>query len=152
MAEKTPPLPAPAYEEQAETHEPPSREPPTYTQPPQIQNPTSQSPHLPQQTFYAGSQHPSGYNTPTPLYALQKGPAPVDCPACGQRQMTRVQAESGNTTHAWAAVLCCCLCLGCIPYMASSLKDQNHYCGSCGALLATWHNSGRTEVHQKGRA
>ncbi|GLA35748.1 hypothetical protein AnigIFM63309_000768 [Aspergillus niger] len=90
----------PAYEEQtAETHElSSSREVPAYTQPPAGQTPEIQ-PHQPQQTFYAGSQHPSGYNTPTPLYALQKTPAPVDCPACGERKMTRVEAETGSSTH-----------------------------------------------------
>lgn len=90
----------PAYEEQpAETHElSSSREVPAYTQPPAGQTPEIQ-PHQPQQTFYAGSQHPSGYNTPTPLYALQKTPAPVDCPACGERKMTRVEAETGSSTQ-----------------------------------------------------
>ncbi|GKZ41933.1 hypothetical protein AbraIFM66951_011679 [Aspergillus brasiliensis] len=97
MAEKANPLPD-HEEQQAETHELPSREAPTYTQPPTEQTPEIQ-PHQPQQTFYAGSQHPSGYNTPTPLYALQKTPAPVDCPACGQRKMTRVEAETGSSTH-----------------------------------------------------
>lgn len=29
----------------------------------------------------------------------------------------------------------------------SSLKDVDHYCGKCGTMLATWHNSGRVEVH-----
>ncbi|PWY77610.1 hypothetical protein BO83DRAFT_376635 [Aspergillus eucalypticola CBS 122712] len=152
MAEKAnPPAVPTTYEEQqqTETHELSSRDMPAYAQPPIEQTPEIQ-PHQPQQTFYAGSQHPSGYNTPTPLYALQKTPAPVDCPACGERKMTRVEAETGSSTHAWAAVLCCCLCLGCIPYMMSSLKNQCHYCGNCGVLLATWHNSGRTDVHRPG--
>lgn len=90
---------------------------------------------------------PSGYNTATPLHALQRGTTPVDCPVCGQREMTRVEPRSGNTTHGWAAVLCCCACLGCIPYLMSSLKDVDHHCGKCGVMLATWHNSGRVEVH-----
>ncbi|RAL14485.1 LITAF-like zinc ribbon domain-containing protein [Aspergillus homomorphus CBS 101889] len=91
---------------------------------------------------------PSGYNTATPLHALQRGPAPVDCPVCRHREMTRVQPEAGNTTHAWAAVACICCCLGCVPYMLSSLKDEHHYCGKCGTLLATWYNSGRTDVRK----
>ncbi|GFG12523.1 conserved hypothetical protein [Aspergillus udagawae] len=94
-----------------------------------------------------GMGHPSGYNTATPLHALQRGPTPVDCPVCGHREMSRVEAHSGNTTHGWAAVLCCCFCLGCIPYLMSSLKDVDHYCGKCGVMLATWRNSGRVDVH-----
>ncbi|PYH98021.1 hypothetical protein BO71DRAFT_89013 [Aspergillus ellipticus CBS 707.79] len=149
MTEKPSAPPAPPYEEPAEIHElaPAYNPTPTYSQPSPIQ-----PPEQPNRTFYAGSQHPSGYSTATPLHALQRGPAPVDCPVCGHREMTRVVGESGNTTHAWAAVLCFCCCLGCIPYLMSSLKDEKHYCGHCGALLATWHNSGRTDVNQVGRA
>ncbi|KAF9884801.1 hypothetical protein FE257_001217 [Aspergillus nanangensis] len=102
----------------------------------------------PQQQWQPGMPHPSGYNMASPLHALQRGPSPVDCPVCAHREMTRVEAEAGNTTHGWAAVLCCCFCLGCIPYLMSSLKDIHHHCGKCGVLLATWHGSGRTEVHQ----
>ncbi|KAF2019667.1 hypothetical protein BU24DRAFT_459312 [Aaosphaeria arxii CBS 175.79] len=87
------------------------------------------------------------YQNATPIANLGRGPAPADCPACGQRSMTTVAYESGNTTHAWAGVLCCCLCLGCIPYLMNSLKDCSHKCGRCGVLLATWHRSGTTEVH-----
>ncbi|MBE3049135.1 hypothetical protein IMZ48_42875 [Candidatus Bathyarchaeota archaeon] len=67
--------------------------------------------------------------------------------------------------------LCCCICLGCIPYMIASLKDVQHKCAGvsippstrpqfhaldleasansnkCKAPLATYHRSGRTEVH-----
>ncbi|GIC89450.1 LITAF-like zinc ribbon domain-containing protein [Aspergillus udagawae] len=46
-----------------------------------------------------GMGHPSGYNTATPLHALQRGPTPVDCPVCGHREMSRVEAHSGNTTQ-----------------------------------------------------
>ncbi|GLB12479.1 hypothetical protein AtubIFM57258_010161 [Aspergillus tubingensis] len=107
MAEKANPPAVPTYEEQqqTETHELSSREMPAYAQPPTEQTPEIQ-PHQPQQTFYAGSQHPSGYNTPTPLYALQKTPAPVDCPACGERKMTRVEAETGSSTQSWASSIC----------------------------------------------
>ncbi|KAE8168222.1 LITAF-like zinc ribbon domain-containing protein [Aspergillus tamarii] len=105
----------------------------------------------PQPYVHPAGGHPSGYNSATPLHALQRGPTPVDCPICGVREMTRTEAESGNTTHGWAAVICCCFCLGCIPYLMSSLKDYNHYCGQCGTMLATWHNSGRVEVHQNVR-
>ena len=39
------------------------------------------------------------YNTATPLASLQDSPAPVDCPICHTRAMTRVEAMSGNTTQ-----------------------------------------------------
>ncbi|KAF1948050.1 hypothetical protein EJ02DRAFT_391626 [Clathrospora elynae] len=87
------------------------------------------------------------YQTATPIANLNRGPAPADCPACGQRAMTNVAFETGNTTHAWALGLCCLCLLGCIPYMMNSLKDVQHKCGRCGVLLATWHRSGTTEVH-----
>lgn len=35
----------------------------------------------------------------TPLAVLGQGAAPVDCPACGQRAMTVVNTEVGNTTQ-----------------------------------------------------
>ncbi|KAH8684609.1 LITAF-like zinc ribbon domain-containing protein [Tricladium varicosporioides] len=86
------------------------------------------------------------YATATPLASLTQGPAPVDCPVCRTRQMTAIEFVSGGTTHLAALVLCCCFCLGCIPYCASWFKDVEHKCGNCGALLAVYHRSGSTEV------
>ncbi|KAJ5635925.1 LPS-induced tumor necrosis factor alpha factor [Penicillium longicatenatum] len=106
----------------------------------------------PQPQAYYTPVHPSGYASAVPLHALRQTPAPVDCPACGQREMTRTQAVSGSTTHALAALLCFCCCLGCIPYIISGLKDVDHSCGKCGVKLACWHNSGRVEMFQNGRA
>ncbi|PLB49097.1 hypothetical protein P170DRAFT_408078 [Aspergillus steynii IBT 23096] len=127
--------------------------PPLYEQQPTpIHPPTAHMvPPMEPPAWQPGMPHPSGYNTSSPLHTLQRGPAPVDCPICSHREMTRVDVESGNTTHGWAAVICCCFCLGCIPYLISSLKDVNHHCGKCGAMLATFHASGRTEVHQNVR-
>ncbi|KAL2840774.1 LITAF-like zinc ribbon domain-containing protein [Aspergillus pseudoustus] len=88
------------------------------------------------------------YPTAVALHALQRNPQVVDCPMCGRREMTQTQAVTGNTTHGWAAVLCCCAGIGCIPYIAAMFKDVNHMCGSCGHLLATYHNSGHTVVHK----
>ncbi|KAF1933031.1 uncharacterized protein M421DRAFT_89323 [Didymella exigua CBS 183.55] len=87
------------------------------------------------------------YQNATPIASLSRGPAPADCPACGQRSMTNCSFETGNTTHAWALGLCCLCLVGCIPYLMNSLKDVSHKCGRCGVLLATWHRSGTTEVH-----
>ncbi|CZS96321.1 hypothetical protein WAI453_009878 [Rhynchosporium graminicola] len=101
-----------------------------------------------EQTFKAGAAPANNtkYQMATPLASLQQGPAPVDCPVCGVRELTRTEFVSGGTTHLSALLCCCCLCLGCIPYMASWFKDCEHKCGSCGAFLACWHRSGRTEV------
>ncbi|KAF9697142.1 hypothetical protein EKO04_005103 [Ascochyta lentis] len=46
-------------------------------------------------------QQPSGtvYQNATPIASLNRGPAPADCPACGQRAMTNVAFETGNTTQ-----------------------------------------------------
>ncbi|KAJ5558229.1 LPS-induced tumor necrosis factor alpha factor [Penicillium sp. DV-2018c] len=107
----------------------------------------------PQQFYTPQTQpgaHPSGYGTAVPLHGLQSASTPVDCPICGVREMTKITPVSGGTTHGWAAVLCFCCCLGCIPYLMSSLKDVEHSCGNCGAKLATWHNSGRVQVFQNG--
>ncbi|KAL8760988.1 MAG: hypothetical protein Q9184_002858 [Pyrenodesmia sp. 2 TL-2023] len=131
-----------------------------YPQQPMASPPVEQ----PKQEFYGGQpgtpqhqasmpmQQPpvqqSQYQTATPIANLGEGAAPVDCPCCHMRALTRPEYHSGNTTNAWAALLCFCLCLGCIPYLMRSLKDVEHKCGNCGALLATWHNSGRVVVHQ----
>jgi len=90
------------------------------------------------------------YQTATPIAALNMSSVPVDCPACGQRGLTTITHEPGGTTHAWAALLCFCFCLGCIPYLMTSLQDVVHRCSKCGAQLATWHRSGYTQVHING--
>ncbi|KAL3422057.1 Cell death-inducing p53-target protein 1-like protein [Phlyctema vagabunda] len=94
------------------------------------------------------------FQTASPLHALQKAPSPVDCPVCGTRNMTRTEYASGGTTHLSAFLCCICICLGCIPYLVSGLKDVEHRCGNpaCGALLAIWHRSGHTAVQQGGVA
>ena len=42
-------------------------------------------------------QQPTQYHTATPLQSLGEGAAPVDCPACHQRALTRTDYVSGNT-------------------------------------------------------
>ncbi|KAF2828771.1 hypothetical protein CC86DRAFT_197948 [Ophiobolus disseminans] len=142
-----------------------AQQPQQYATPPPQQFPQGSPPPQQPQAGYVqpqqtGATHPqpqpgmppqqqSGtvYQSATPIASLGRGPAPADCPACGQRAMTSVAFETGNTTHAWGAGLCCLCCLGCIPYVMNSLKDVQHKCGRCGVLLATWHRSGTTEVH-----
>ncbi|KAH8656210.1 LITAF-like zinc ribbon domain-containing protein [Tricladium varicosporioides] len=89
------------------------------------------------------------YQNATPLASLGRSPAPIDCPTCGQRSMSRIEYIVGNTTHAWALGLCCLTGLFCfVPYIMDGFKDVDHHCGQCGVLLATWHKSGGVEVHQ----
>ncbi|KAL8668739.1 MAG: hypothetical protein Q9168_006644 [Polycauliona sp. 1 TL-2023] len=137
--------------------------------PPQQQYTPMSSPPItdrPKQEYYAGQennptpihaqqgmpvqQQPQvqGYQHATPIGNLGEGAAPVDCPCCHMRALTKTEYHSGNTVNAWAAIICCCFCLGCIPYLIRSLKDVEHKCGHCGVLLATWHNSGRVVAHQ----
>jgi hypothetical protein len=125
-------------QQQAYGQSPPPQQ--MYQTPPPQQQFQSPGPAAPVQT---GTQ----FQSSTPIASLNRGCAPADCPACGQRSMTTVAYEIGNTTHAWALGLCCLACLGCIPYLMNSLKDVQHRCGRCGVLLATWHRSGTTEVH-----
>jgi lipopolysaccharide-induced tumor necrosis factor-alpha factor len=86
------------------------QQPPAFAQQhagsPQPQHP--QGAHMPPQTGAAAHLQPgmppqqhSGtvYQNVTPIASLGRGPAPVDCPACGQRAMTNVAFETGNTTQ-----------------------------------------------------
>ncbi|KAF6825700.1 LITAF lipopolysaccharide-induced TNF factor [Colletotrichum plurivorum] len=103
-----------------------------------------------QQNYYqppvgGGPQNFAPYGTPLP--ALGPHPAPIECPECRARGVTAVEYSSGGFTHALGAVCCLVTCLGCIPYFFSSLKDATHKCCKCGIPLATYHRSGRTEVH-----
>ncbi|KAJ4376433.1 hypothetical protein N0V83_001717 [Neocucurbitaria cava] len=75
--------------------------------PPQQQFAGSPAPQHPQ-SGYMQPQQPgmppqqqSGtvYQNATPIASLGRGPAPADCPACGQRAMTNVAFETGNTTQ-----------------------------------------------------
>ncbi|KAJ6102851.1 LPS-induced tumor necrosis factor alpha factor [Penicillium sp. IBT 16267x] len=66
---------------------------PNYIQPPQP--PPQQQP----QPYYTPFGQSSSYATAVPLHALRQSPCPVDCPACGQRELTRTEAVSGSTTQ-----------------------------------------------------
>lgn len=55
--------------------------------------PPQQGPH----PYYTPFGQPSSYATAVPLHSLQSAPAPVDCPSCGHREMTRVESVSGGT-------------------------------------------------------
>ena len=46
-----------------------------------------------------GQQQQQLYVSATPIAALNRSPAPVDCPSCGQRALTITNLEVGNTTQ-----------------------------------------------------
>jgi len=46
-----------------------------------------------------GQQQQSRYLQATPIPSLGRSAAPVDCPACGKREMTNVSFEVGNSTQ-----------------------------------------------------
>lgn len=121
------------------------QQPPAQPYPQQQQMHQQQMPHqhVPQQVF--GAQHNGMYGVPIVSLAAQA--APVQCPHCNYQGMTAVGYESGGFTHLMALLACCIICLGCIPYMIASLKDVHHKCTQCGTPLATYHRSGRTDVH-----
>ncbi|KAL9946159.1 hypothetical protein ACHAQF_003979 [Verticillium nonalfalfae] len=93
--------------------------------------------------------HPHGPQG-TPIASLGPHPAPINCPNCHHSGITAVEYSSGGFTHALGALVCFVTCLGCIPYFFTSLKDATHKCAKCGIPLATYHRSGRTEVHLSG--
>ncbi|CAG8961049.1 hypothetical protein HYFRA_00002590 [Hymenoscyphus fraxineus] len=112
---------------------------------------TSPDPHgaQPQHGAQPGGAPGRTFQNVTPLASLGRSPAPVDCPACGQRSMTRIAFLAGNYTHGWAVGLCCLTWFFCwVPYVVDGFKNVDHSCGSCGVLLATWHRSGGVDVHQ----
>ncbi|PVG00688.1 hypothetical protein CPB86DRAFT_782522 [Serendipita vermifera] len=90
-------------------------------------------------------QQPGAPLTATPIPALNRSSAPVDCPVCGQRALTSTRKVVGSSNHLWAAIACFFFCLGCIPYLLDDLKDVEHSCSNCGTHLATFYKSGGTE-------
>jgi len=100
-----------------------------------------------QPTIPTGEKNPSNYQSAVPLQQLTSTPAPIDCPACGYRMLTKIEYKTGGATHAWALILCfLTLCLTPLPYCMNSLKDVLHSCGHCGKPVALWHKSGHTDV------
>ncbi|WYZ43326.1 hypothetical protein EsH8_VI_001025 [Colletotrichum jinshuiense] len=151
----SPSSPPPEYQHQHQHqhHQDPMQQQHTGTAMPKYGGPTPEPqnygypPPQPQQSYpmQSGPQNFQAYGTPLP--ALGPHPAPVECPDCHARGVTAVQYSSGGFTHSLAAIVCFVSCLGCIPYFFTSLKDARHKCSKCGIPLATYHRSGRTEVH-----
>ena len=65
----------------------------------QQQMPMHQSTMPMQQPMQQPMQTQSTYQTAVPLGNLQEAAAPVDCPVCRQRALTRTEYVSGNTTQ-----------------------------------------------------
>ncbi|KGO41794.1 hypothetical protein PEXP_108000 [Penicillium expansum] len=86
---------APAYDASTSMAVPPEK---SYPGQPLPQHSQAQLQGHPQQ-FYTPSGHPSGYLTAVPLHCVQSAPCPVDCPVCGEREMTSVEPISGGTTQ-----------------------------------------------------
>ncbi|KUJ23058.1 uncharacterized protein LY89DRAFT_679875 [Mollisia scopiformis] len=64
----------------------------TYQQPQQSYPPQD----APKQGVPQNNAPRNNYQMATPLASLQQGPAPVDCPICGVREMTRTEFVSGG--------------------------------------------------------
>lgn len=64
-----------------------------------VQEKSYQQQGMPQQQMPQQQMPTSNFASATPLVSLQQGPAPVDCPMCRVRQMTRVEFVSGGTTQ-----------------------------------------------------
>lgn len=78
----------------------PDYDAPTSMGPPEKAYAGQPLPQQPQpQQFYTPYGHPSGYATAVPLHGVQSAPTPVDCPVCGEREMTSIEPVSGGTTQ-----------------------------------------------------
>ena len=90
------PMYAQPQQQQSYTGSPPPQQPQgAYIQPQQTGfDQTKGHPGMPPQ-----AQSGTVYQNATPIASLNRGPAPADCPACGQRSMTNVSYETGNTTQ-----------------------------------------------------
>lgn len=91
--------------------------------------PTTQPPPT---TLPPVQTQPSPFKVAIPLPSLSRGPAPVDCPICHDRALTRCEYEAGGFTHLLGIVMCLFMAAGCVPYMMRSCKDCRHFCGNCG--------------------
>ena len=60
---------------------------------------TPAPPAYSEETASAAPEKPRVYKTSVPLYQLSRYPAPVDCPVCGQRRMTKVKMIVGGYTQ-----------------------------------------------------
>ncbi|KAL8774456.1 MAG: hypothetical protein Q9209_000829 [Squamulea sp. 1 TL-2023] len=109
--------PNPAYAQPPMQHHDSSYNNQINQYPPQQQYTPMSSPPIHEQTkqeYYPGQensptpmpvpqqQHQApvaqAYQTATPIANLGEGPAPVDCPCCHMRALTKTEYHSGNTT------------------------------------------------------
>lgn len=77
--------------------------------PPQMQGGYAMPQQQPQQQYMSPAGTPgvapvaqatnTQFQNATPIASLNRSAAPADCPACGQRSMTQVAYEIGNSTQ-----------------------------------------------------
>ncbi|KAB8262589.1 LITAF-like zinc ribbon domain-containing protein [Aspergillus pseudonomiae] len=83
-----------------------------------------------------------------PLTLLTNRPTIVDCPYCHARTATQTEMIVGSRATCWSCV--CCIFLGplgaLIPCIMPSCKDCEHYCGSCGRVLAVVERQGNVRI------
>lgn len=80
-------------------HAQPQSPPPQHAQPAQSYEQQQKAYPGPQPGMPPQQQSGPVYQNATPIASLGRGPAPADCPACGQRSMTNCAFETGNTTQ-----------------------------------------------------
>ncbi|KAI4211705.1 MAG: hypothetical protein LQ351_005479 [Letrouitia transgressa] len=83
-------------QQQQQPYQSPMASPPVDPQKQEYYPQQQQQPVQHQQTMPV--QQVSGYQTAVPLINLQEAAAPVDCPSCRSRALTRTEFHSGNTT------------------------------------------------------
>ncbi|SMQ52525.1 unnamed protein product [Zymoseptoria tritici ST99CH_1A5] len=98
--------------------------------------------------YYAPPQYSETANTMvTPLHMLGEHSAEVDCPFCQRRAMTRVGEEHSTMTWLSGVVLgFFCICLACLPCIAHSCQEIDHYCGNCGKQLTHRPYEGQVQL------
>ncbi|KAL4624452.1 hypothetical protein GN956_G17907 [Arapaima gigas] len=135
--------PLPSYEEAISYPNPPD----FATPPPNYFNKATEQPYL--IPVYSPTEAASRITTP-PVVTVQRvivqpsftnQPVQIQCPACMQLVVTRLEHSSGTATWLICAGLfifgCaygCCL----IPFCMDDLKDVTHYCPNCNSVLGVY--------------
>ncbi|XP_037955205.1 uncharacterized protein LOC119685082 [Teleopsis dalmanni] len=90
---------------------------------------------------------------------LLKEPTEIDCPACHQSNLTKVEQDAVTILQKIVAVInfCCC----CNPIRWEGRYDVNHYCSKCGCYIGrfislSWYKRKlfkiqRSDVEEAGR-
>ncbi|KAI5459585.1 hypothetical protein BGZ63DRAFT_254837 [Mariannaea sp. PMI_226] len=82
------------------------------------------------------------------LKDLKFWPRVINCPACMEPSITRVNSKMCTGTHVMAGFFLVCTVVGVvIPYVVKSFRDVEHYCCRCNRRLVTHHFATGTEIH-----